>query len=245
MHIIKTQHFQIAVNALGNVDAPKIAILLPGRLDTKDYANFVSHLKFLAGKGFYTIAIDPPGTWESPGDIKDYCTSTYVQAVHELIEHFDSRPTLLLGHSRGGATAMLASSNPVVSSVVVVNAAYGKPSMNGEKVENGVVRESRDTPPGDTRTKAQKLFDLPINYFEDGAKHDPKAALVKFKGPKLIVHATRDEFVSMERIRKIYAELSEPKQFLEIDCNHDYRLYPEVIQTVENSLGDFIDKFSL
>lgn len=47
MHIVSTKNFKIAVNAKGDPDAKKVAILLPGRLDTKDYANFVSHLDYL------------------------------------------------------------------------------------------------------------------------------------------------------------------------------------------------------
>lgn len=138
---------------------------------------------------------------------------------------------------------MLASNNPAVAGIAVVNAAYGKPSMNSEKVVNGVFHESRDLPPGDAHTKEQQLFDLPLNYFEDGAKHDPKGSLMQSKKPKLIVHATHDDFVSMEQINEIYAELPEPKMFLKIDCNHDYRLYPEVIKSVEDALGIFIDQY--
>lgn len=243
MHIIGTKNFKIAVNTKGNPDAKKVAILLPGRLDTKDYSNFVSHLDYLADKGFYTLAIDPPGTWDSPGKIEDYSTSNYLQAVNELIEYLGNLPTLLLGHSRGGATAMLASNNPAVAGIAVVNAAYGKPSMNSEKVIDGVVHESRDLPPGNVHTKEQRIFNLSLNYFEDGAKHDPKASLMQSKKPKLIVHATHDEFVSMEQINEIYAELPEPKVFLKIDCNHDYRLYPEVIKSVEDALGVFINQY--
>ncbi len=67
MQLIQTENFQIAVNVKGDPDAAKIAILMPGRLDTKDYANFVSHLDFFVSSGFYAVAIDPPYSWDSPG----------------------------------------------------------------------------------------------------------------------------------------------------------------------------------
>lgn len=246
MTLIETLNFKIAANVKGNEDSAKIAILMPGRLDTKDYANFVSHLDFFADQGYYAVAIDPPGTWDSPGDLSTYTTTNYLNAINELIEHLGNRPTLLLGHSRGGATAMLASANPAVSSLVVVNAAYGKPSApNPDKVVDGVLKESRDTPPGDTRTEEQVLFDLPLAYFEDGAIHDPLSALQKFTKPKLVVHATQDEFVTLERVEEIYSTLSEPKMFLKIDCTHDYRLYPEEIAKVDTVLGEFIKKYDL
>lgn len=245
MEIIQTSNFKIAANIKGDKEAGKVAILMPGRLDTKDYANFASHLDFFAERGYYALAIDPPGTWESPGNLSDYTTSTYLKAVDELIDYLGNRPTLLLGHSRGGATAMLASSNPAVNSLVLVNAAYGKPSApNPKEISNGVLRESRDLPPGDTRTEEQVIFNLPLKYFGDGAKHDPLGSLQKFSKPKLIVHATKDEFVTLDRVKGIYDSLLDPKMFLEIDCTHDYRLYPEEISIVNLTMDKFIEKFN-
>lgn len=241
MQIIQTSSFEIAANFYGDPQAPKLAILMPGRLDTKDYANFVSHGEFLAEHGYFAIAIDPPGTWESPGGLGIYSTSTYLQSINELIGHFDNRPTLLLGHSRGGATAMLASANPAVEKLVVVNAAYGNPSEpDPDKVKDGLLIESRDIPPGNVRTSEQRLFNLPLHYFEDGAKHDPVGSFQAFRGPKLVVHANKDEFLSVSRVREIFATLSDPKTFLELDCAHDYRLSQEAIEIVNEALEKFI-----
>ncbi len=244
MKLIQTKNFQIAANIKGSPDAANIAILMPGRLDTKDYINFASHLEFLANHGFYAVVIDPPYSWDSPGDLKDYTTSNYLKAVNELIDYFGNRPTFLLGHSRGGATAILASINSAVTGLCLINAAYGPPSFPApEKVANGALKEFRDIPPGNVRTKEQREFGLPLVYFEDGAKYQPRSVLKGFKGPKLLVHATKDEFTSLALIKPIYDEIVEPKMFLEIDCTHDYRLYPEVIQQIEDTLGIFIGKY--
>lgn len=242
MEILKTKSFELAANISGDRNAPKLAILMPGRLDTKDYANFTSHADFLSKRGYLVVAVDPPGTWDSPGGLNNYTTSTYVKAINELIDYFGNRPTLLLGHSRGGATAMLASTNPAVKELVVVNAAYGNPTPpKPEEVENGKLVELRDLPPGNVRTEKKVRFDLPMVYFEDGAKHNPKEALRKFKGQKLLIHATRDEFTELSKIKEIYDSLTEPKMFLTIDCTHDYRLFPEVIEQVNQKLGELID----
>lgn len=241
MKLINIPSFKIAANLYGDPDASKLALLLPGRLDTKDYINFVSHGEFLAERGYFAVAIDPPSTWDSPGDLKDYSTSNYLQSINELIDYFGNRPTLLLGHSRGGATAMLASSNSAVERLVVVNAAYGNPSEpKPEDIEESVLVESRDMPPGNIRTEGQRLFNLPMNYFEDGKKHDPKVALGVFKGPKLVIHADKDEFVSMEQFNEIFNSLPEPKVFLQLHCTHDYRLFPEAITAVNKALEQFI-----
>ena len=242
MNILETKSYKVAIYAKGKPNSNKIAILLPGRLDTKDYVNFVSHVTFLSKKGFYAIAIDMPGTWGSPGNIEEYTTSNYIKVVNEIIDVLGNRPTLLLGHSRGGATAILASRNPAVNSLVLVNAAYSNPSApDPKKIENGVLIESRDLPPGNVRTKEQRLFKLPLGYFEDGSKHDVIGSLKAFKGPKLLVHASKDEFEPLDKVRQIYENIPETKMFIEIDCTHDYRLYPEVIKSIETTLSQFLD----
>lgn len=244
MQVIKTKSFEIAASIVGIPNSSRVALLMPGRLDTKDYVNFVSHSEHLAKKGFLTIAFDLPGTWDSPGDLADYTTSMYLQVVDELIDCMGGKSTLLLGHSRGGATAMLASINSAVAGLVLVNASYKTPSApKPEEVVDGFVKEYRDLPPGNVQTKEKRSFDLPMSYFEDGARYDPVTALKKYKGPKLLVHATNDEFVTLKQAKEIYESLSEPKQFLEIDCNHDYRLFPEAIQSVNNALDEFIERY--
>jgi len=244
MKLIKTPNFEIAANITGDENAPRLALLMPGRLDTKDYANFVSHADYLSKRGFLVVAMDPPTTWDSPGELSNYTTSSYIQAVNEVINYFGNRPTLLLGHSRGGATAMLSSANPAVSGLVLVNAAYGSPTApDPKKLENGKLIEYRDLPPGDVRTREKRRFDLPIAYFEDGAMHDPVKALTDFNGPKLLVIATNDEFTSVARVKDAYKTLAQPKTFLEIRGAHDYRLYPEEIESVNKALGEFIDSY--
>jgi putative redox protein len=242
MKLINTKNFQIAVNEYGDSNSDKFCVLMPGRLDTKDYANFISHGNFLASLGYHVIAIDPPYTWESPGDLNDYTTSAYIQAVNELIESFGNKPTLLLGHSRGGATAMLVSAiNPRIEAVVLVNAAYGSPTPpDKSKLIDGYLLENRDIPPGDKRTKEQIKFMLPMAYFEDGNKHDPVSALKSFKGAKLLVHATGDEFVGANKVKSIYNSLDEPKTYLEVNCAHDYRLCFDAIEQVNKTLKKFL-----
>lgn len=242
MKLVSTNNFQIAINEYGDNTSNKFCILMPGRLDTKDYVNFVSHGNFLADLGYHVIAIDPPYTWESPGPIENYTTSTYIQAVSELIELFGNKPTLLLGHSRGGATAMLTSTqSPHIKTLVVINSSFGPPSPpDKNKLIDGCLPESRDIPPGSKRTKEQIGFMLPMTYFEDGDKHDPVSALKSFNGPKLVIHATDDEFVSTEKAKAVFDDLANPKTYLEVNCAHDYRLFPDVIDQINKTLEEFL-----
>jgi len=242
MNIIKTKSFELAINTKGNKNSEKVAILLPGRLDTKDYANFVSHLDYLANKGFYVIAFDPPGTWESPGGIELFTTTNYLKAVNELIEYFGNKPTILLGHSRGGNVAILASTNPYVIGIVLVISSYEVPTPP-KSAKNGIQVEYRDLPPGAERTKEQKEFALPLNYFKDGEKFNPLTILRKNKKPKLLFSGTDDKYYTPKEIQEIYNSIPEPKMLHELNSDHSYRRHSEIVEEVNKVVGNFLTKY--
>ncbi len=236
--IIKTKSFELAVLEEGSKEASKIALVLPGRLDTKDYVHMTSHVNFLASCGFYAVSFDPPFSWESPGDIVNYNTTNYIKAVNELIEYFGNKPTLLAGHSRGGAVAILAGAdNKNVNAIVPIMATYGAPSSPSEKdIKVGAHVSFRDLPPGDRKTDEQRKFVLPLSYFDDGQKYNPAETLKRFTGPKLLVYGTEDEFTTPERVKEVFETLADPKTLIELACDHDYRYRPEMIERVNKAI---------
>lgn len=48
MSLITTKSYELVVNETGNPDAAKCALVLPGRLESKDYAHIQSHAAALA-----------------------------------------------------------------------------------------------------------------------------------------------------------------------------------------------------
>ncbi|MBP6980065.1 alpha/beta fold hydrolase [Candidatus Curtissbacteria bacterium] len=244
MPIIQTKSFQLAINVRGDEHAKKLALVLPGRLDTKDYACFDSHLNYLAERGHFAVSFDPPGTWESPGGIELFTTTNYIKAVDELIEYFGNKPTILIGHSRGAAVAILAGSeNSNVTSFVAIMAAFGDPSdPSAEAMKTGIHTSYRDLPPGTTKTKEQKKFLLPINYFIDGKRFNPLDSLKNCTKPKLLFYGTDDRFAEPAMVRELFKTIPEPKQLHELHTTHDYRHFPAVIAEVNVVIGDFLNK---
>ncbi len=247
MDRIKTKSFELAIFARGDEKSKKLAILIPGRLDTKDYTNFVSHVKYLANRGFFALAFDPPGTWDSSGEIDTYTTTNYIKAINELIEYFGGRPTLLLGHSRGGSVAMLTSmSNPAITGIILIMANYGMPTAPSEKAkQKGFQISYRDLPPGASKSSEQKKFSLPISYWKDGEHYNPLQALKECTKPKLLIYGTRDEFTSTKEVRQIYENIPEPKMILKIDSGHGYRYHSRVIAEVNKAIGKFLKSFGI
>jgi len=244
MKLIQTKSFKLAIFTRGNKNSEKLAVLMPGRMDTKDYINFVSHADYLADKNFFVIVFDPPYTWESPGDTELFTTTNYIKATNELIEYFGNKPTLLLGHSRGATTAVLvAKTNPIVIGIITVMANFGTPtSPSNEDIQKGYREEVRDIPPGSSKTDIKKRFKLSLIYWEDGRQYNAGETLKSLTKPKLIIYGTKDEFVSPNDVKELYKNFSEPKIIKEIDSTHDYRYYPKAIEEVNETIGQFLDK---
>jgi pimeloyl-ACP methyl ester carboxylesterase len=242
MEFIQTSSFKLASYSRGDKDSSRLALVLPGRLDTKDYAHMRNQVEYFADKGFYGLSFDPPGTWESPGDITAFTTTNYLKAVNEVIEHFGNRKTVLFGHSRGGAVAMLTSTNPAVERIAMIMATYGKPSSPSAKaVEQGFELELRDLPPGTSKTTEKRKFELPLSYFKDGEQYHPREVLNSFIKPKLLIYGTEDAFTPVERVKEVYAEITGQKMIYELHSEHDYRYHPELFKEINTVMEKFLN----
>lgn len=240
--LIETGTFKVAAYTQGNPEANSVALVLPGRLDTKDYAHMRSHVEFLAGLGHYAMSFDPPGVWESPGSIEDYTTTNYLKAIHEIIESLGNRPTILVGHSRGGGMAMLAgTTNPHVTHIVAIMSHHGPTQSNRPVSEGAPVQSFRDLPPGTERTAEQKEFLLPYSYFIDQEQYDSIDELRTCAKPKLFFYGTDDNLVSPASVQRMYNESAAPKMIHALRSEHDYRLHPEIIAEVNQILQEFLE----
>ncbi len=239
MKSIKTPSFELAVFVRGRKDAKKLALVLPGRLDTKYYLHMKSHVGFLARKGYLACSFDPPGTWESPGDITLYTMTSYLKAINELIAYFGSKPTVLMGHSRGGSMAMLAGTrNDCVTHIIAVMSSPSPSRIGLDSArKNGFETSYRDTPAG-----GKRKFVLPLSFFEDAAKYHMLDALAKCTKPKLYILGKHDKLVAPELVKVTFERSARPKQLYEMDSGHDYRFHPDKIREVNRVVGRFLHR---
>ena len=241
METIKTKSFELATISKGDKNSSKVALLLPGQLDTKDYAHMVSHVDFLASKGYYALSFDPPGTWDSPGSIELYTMTNYQKAINELIDVLGNKPTVLMGHSRGGSMAMLVGpKNSNVTHIIAIMSHTGPSTLRKEDVQNGIKISYRDMPPDDTENK--KRFDLPVNYFEDAKSHDILNDLKNCTKPKLFFYGTKDILVSPDGVKGTFDKVPEPKMIHELNSDHDYRYHKDMIDEVNEVVWKFLSK---
>jgi len=245
--IITTKSFKLAVYTKGPIEADKLVLVLPGKLDTKDYRHMHAHVDFLASKGYLALSFDPPGTWESGEDNSLYTMSNYLKAVNEVIEYYGNKQTLLLGHSRGGSMAMLAGmKNKYVTHFIAImsHATFSPESkdqlVNEEWKEKGYRIHHRDTPSG--YADENKTFKIPYSFLEDEIQYDMLKDLSKCRKPKLFIAGSRDVGAKLEMIQETYERSSEPKHFKVIDSTHRYRQHDNLINEVNGIIDDFIAK---
>jgi isopentenyl-diphosphate Delta-isomerase len=242
---IQTKSFKIAIYKKGKTNCKKLALLLPGRLDTKDYAHLRSHVDFLATRGYLALSFDPPGTWESEGDISIYSTTNYLKAIKEIIEFYGNKPTLVMGHSRGGSMAILAGTriDYVKSFIAVMSRATYKTTNfvdDGWK-KKGFVVSTRDTPKG--YLEPIKSFKLPYSFVEDSQKYDMIEDLKNCSKPKLFVAGSKDVLVKADGIRDAFKLSSKPKQFKLLNSDHDYRKNNQMIEKVNELISEFLKTY--
>jgi hypothetical protein len=238
--MINTKSFKLATYIRGDEASKRVALVLPGKLDTKDYPRMRSHVDFLADQGFFALSFDPPGTWDSLGGIELYTMTNYLKAINELIEYFGSKPTILLGHSRGGSMAMLgAIENPYVTHFIAVMSSAGA-SMPEKPMKPGDISISYRDIPGNPDEK--KKFELPFSFFKDSARYNVFEGLKSCTKQKLFIMGTRDVTTEPEEVKAAYEAAAQPKEFREINSDHDYRWHPHLIKEVNQVVGDFLKR---
>jgi len=246
MNIIKTKSFELAVYSKGDPQSSKLALVLPGKLDTKDYSHMRGHVEYLANKGFFALSFDPPGTWESPGDIQLYTMTNYLKAVDELIDYYGNKPTFIMGHSRGATITTIAGArNEHIFAFAAIMSSFSKGGFqepaDKEWKARGFVISKRDLPPGGG--EKIKEFKLPYGFFEDQTKYDLTDDITTSTKPKLFILGKNDDLIPPETIKETFDSFSKPKELHELDSDHDYRHHSHLINQVNELVGEFLERY--
>jgi uncharacterized OsmC-like protein/esterase/lipase len=185
---------------------------------TKNLSAVKNISRSLTSAGFGVLRFDFTGLGESEGDFADTNFSGNVEdliaAAEYLEEHF-SAPSLLVGHSLGGAAVIIAASQ--LGSVKAV-ATVGAPSspkhiqhllMNSlDEIESkgmAVVNLSGR----EFTIKKHFLDDLEAHSLPEVARHMNKALL--------IMHSPQDTTVAIKNAEEIYLAAHHPKSFVSLD----------------------------
>ena len=172
----------------------------------------------LTQDGFAVIRFDFTGLGRSEGEFADSHFSANVEDlldVHAyMAEHYDA-PSLLVGHSLGGAAVLVAASK--IEAVKAV-ATVGAPATVSHVTHlfSHQVQDIKEK--GNVKVNiGGRPFIINEDFIAEFDKTDLPAIVKNLRKPLLIMHSPFDKIVGVENAERLYHNAHHPKSFVTLD----------------------------
>jgi fermentation-respiration switch protein FrsA (DUF1100 family) len=173
----------------------------------------------LASVDIGVVRFDFAGLGESGGAFAESSFGANVRdlvAAARAMTDAEMEPSLLIGHSLGGAAALAAAGDiPGIGAVATIGAPFDVTHVlhlfdpaSLSKIEQNGVAEVR---------LAGRPFKVGKGFIDDLRRHDQGARIATLRRPLLILHAPRDETVGIDNATQIFAAARHPKSFVSLD----------------------------
>lgn len=172
----------------------------------------------LSQRRIAVLRFDFTGLGESEGE---FAASTFSSDVADLVaaaqflgQHYQA-PKILIGHSLGGAAALLAAPQiPSVAAVATI-AAPAHPSHAAKLF--GSAREEIERQGEATVELAGRPFTIRKSFLDDLEAQQPEQTLPNLQAALLILHSPRDTVVGIDQAALLYQAAKHPKSFISLD----------------------------
>ncbi|RCS26340.1 alpha/beta fold hydrolase [Polaribacter sp. WD7] len=198
----------------------------------------------LSNHSFGVVRFDFTGLGRSEGDFSDSHFSANVDdllAVNDYITKHYKSPSLLVGHSLGGAAAIVAASK--LKNIKAV-ATVGAPATVGHVTHlfSHAVEEVAEK--GEVEvTIGGRPFVINQDFVKDFHKTDLPKIIKELRKPILVMHAPFDNIVGIENAHQIYHNAMHPKSFISLDdADHLLSKNSDSVY-VGNLIGTWVDKY--
>lgn len=194
------------------------ALLVHGFTCSMDLAITRRIAEGLAGEGLAVLRFDLPGHGKSGGEFSQSNFTDYRAAVLAAVDYLramNAAPTVLVGHSLGGA-AILAAASEIPEAKAI--ATIGTPADVAEVVR--LIGAS----PEDVRVNGQadvvideRKFTIRRQFLEDADRYRIVDMLPRLRKAMLFMHAPLDEIVGIDNAARLYSAAKHPKSFISLD----------------------------
>ena len=172
----------------------------------------------LTNAGCGVLRFDFTGLGESEGDFENTNFSgnvdDLIEAANFLEENYQA-PTLIIGHSLGGAAAIFAASKlESIKAVAVINS----PSDPSHVMHLLKDSEQEITKNGKARVNLGGVdFTIKKQFLDDLENNTLKDVVSDLRKALLILHSPQDNTVGIKNAEKIYIAAHHPKSFVSLD----------------------------
>ncbi|MGJ8618332.1 MAG: bifunctional alpha/beta hydrolase/OsmC family protein [Sulfitobacter sp.] len=172
----------------------------------------------LAGMGIAVLRFDFTGLGHSEGEFANTSFTSNVDDLIAACRYLDNAgmpPSLLIGHSLGGAAVLKAASQiDQIKAVATLGAPFDPEHVTHnfadalpEIIAKGIAEVSLGGRP----------FNIGKGFIEDVAKGELTPAISTLKAALLVLHAPRDAIVSIDNASEIFLAAKHPKSFVTLD----------------------------
>jgi len=172
----------------------------------------------LTGSGIAVLRFDFTGLGDSDGDFANTNFSSNVDdlvAAAEYLEREHRAPTLLIGHSLGGAAVIAAAERVSSVRAVATIGAPSDPSHVTALFDSAVDSIAED---GEAEVQlAGRTFRIRRQLLDDLAGQRQHERIAGLDRALLVLHAPLDEIVGIDNAREIFEAARHPKSFVALD----------------------------
>jgi uncharacterized protein len=173
----------------------------------------------LAARGVGVLRFDFAGLGTSEGS---FAESTFAADVEDLVAAARAlaadgkAPAMLIGHSLGGAAALMAAGRiPGIRAVTTI----GAPSDVAHvlhQFDAGSLQTIEETGEAEVRL-AGRPFVVRKSFVDDARDHDLAAVIAQLRAAVLVMHSPVDATVGIEHAARIFTAAKHPKSFVSLD----------------------------
>lgn len=185
---------------------------------TKNLSAVRNLSRALTGEGFGIMRFDFTGLGESEGDFADTNFSGNIQdlqAAAAYLEENHAAPSLLIGHSLGGAAVLYAAAKMDSVSAVATIGAPADPKHVTRLMTHGL--DEINTKGYAEVSIGGRPFTIKKQFIEDLKAVDMPGVLKNLRKALLIAHSPQDKIVGIDNAAEIFKSAKHPKSFVSLD----------------------------
>lgn len=197
----------------------------------------------LTNYGFGVVRFDFMGLGRSEGEFADSHFSANVDDLISvsdyLAEHYKA-PSLLVGHSLGGAAVIVAASR--LESVKAI-ATIGAPATVSHAKHLFSKQIDLNSKEPVEVTISGRPFKIDADFVKDFDKTDLLGILESLRKPLLIMHAPHDKTVGIDNAQELYIHAFHPKNFISLDGADHLLSNDKDSQYAGNMIGTWAQRY--